>query len=304
MAWFEVVVVTNEAVAEAVGEALRPYAIDESVVREQLGDPADLAPMAMLPDVMVKVYLEEEDVTAALRAEIEAVVGEVGEAMAEWGTVSPPQWQRLTKQDWAYAWREHYHPLRVGERLWIKPSWYETADLPTGADDIVIELDPGMAFGTGTHATTQLCLKQVEKMLQPGQTVFDVGTGSGILTIAAAKLGASEVLAVDTEEEAIMATETNLARNGVVEGVRWLRGSLKDVSPGKWDVVVVNILATIIVTLFKEEDLWSYVGDCLILSGIVLAQEEMIQSLIAQVGGQIESVTEQEGWLCFVVRRS
>lgn len=149
--------------------------------------------------------------------------------------------------DWANEWRKHYHVQRVGRRLVIRPSWEPYVP---GPGDLVIQLDPGMAFGTGSHPTTVLCLQALEDVLRGGETVVDIGTGSGILAIAAARLGARRVLAVDIQDEAIAAARTNAAANGVDDVVQVERISaeaLADGSRSTFDVVVMNIVADVII---------------------------------------------------------
>jgi ribosomal protein L11 methyltransferase len=135
-----------------------------------------------------------------------------------------PRIRFLSEKDWAEAWKTHYDVLRVGRRLVIKPTWRDYDRLP---DDLVIELDPGMAFGSGLHPTTRLCLEALEDYLQPGTRVLDVGTGSGILAIAAARLGASQVLALDSDPLAVRVADENVVLNGVESVVRIEVGTVK-----------------------------------------------------------------------------
>jgi ribosomal protein L11 methyltransferase len=127
----------------------------------------------------------------------------------------------VAEEDWATAWKEFYHPMRFGRRLVVKPSWRV---FQAGPDDLVIELDPGMAFGTGLHQTTAMCLALLEDYVRPGATVLDQGTGSGILAIAAARLGARRVIAVDCSEVAVAAARENVARNGLSSAIQVLHG--------------------------------------------------------------------------------
>jgi ribosomal protein L11 methyltransferase len=194
MYWLEVSVVTDGEGAEAVAEALRPFAYQNGVVLEQLGDSHNPDPDALEPAVTVKIYLPEAEDTAARRRQIEEILYHLGRMYP----LPEPIFRQLKEEDWANAWKENYHPFRVGQRVWIRPSWLDKAD-EAQSDDIVLTLDPGMAFGTGLHPTTQLCLQALEQLVRSGMSVLDVGTGSGILAILAAMWGAARVGALHTD---------------------------------------------------------------------------------------------------------
>jgi len=161
-----------------------------------------------------------------------------------------PQYAVIDEQDWAEAWKVHYHPLRVGRHVFIRPLWIEAAGEP---GDVVIALDPGMAFGTGTHPSTQLVLEAAEDLLEtsPHATVLDLGCGSGILSVAAVRLGAGRVLACDIDPIAITATRNNAEANGVQDQIELREGSLSDLvqSGIQVQIALVNILAKTIVTM-------------------------------------------------------
>ncbi|MEI2612805.1 MAG: 50S ribosomal protein L11 methyltransferase [Candidatus Promineifilaceae bacterium] len=300
MYWLEVAIVTGEQVAEGVAAAVEPFAYQETVVLEQLGDPDDLNPNAMLPYVTVKFYVAETDDTPALRqAIIDKIAAIQPDFPAEFPTFRP-----LQEEDWANAWKVHYKPFKLGQRLWIQPSWEPAINAE--ADDIVLTLDPGMAFGTGLHATTQLCLALLEEVVQPGGRVLDVGTGSGILAIAAAKLGASSVVAIDNDPLAVAATQGNRAMNGVENQVQVWQGELATVPVEPYDVVVVNILAPIIILLLREGGLLNYVAPDghLILSGLINVQKEEVEAAVAAAGGIVRSARQDGDWLALHVQHS
>ncbi len=206
---------------------------------------------------------------------------------------------RLGQQDWAEAWKQHYHALRVGQRMMIVPAW-EQPDLE--ADDVAIWIEPGMAFGTGMHPSTRLALQLLERLLQPGQDVLDVGTGSGILSIAALKLGASHVLATDIDADAVAATMDNARRNSVQADLTTLVGSLPP--PRRYPLVCANILADVIADLLLHEELSAYVADdgVLILSGIIEQRRHVVDlALAARHMRVIDTVYEGE-WLALAAR--
>jgi ribosomal protein L11 methyltransferase len=307
MDWLEVSVVVDGEAAEAVAELLRPYAYQESVVLEQLGDMDDLDPNALEPVVTVKIYLPEQDDTPALRRRLEEILYHMGRLYP----MPPPAFRTLAETDWANAWKVHYQPFRIGRRIWIQPSWIEdeaVVDAETGArvqpDDVVLMLDPGMAFGTGLHPTTQSCLRALEQLVQPGMRVLDVGTGSGILGIAAARLGARRAAGVDTDSVAVQAAVANAANNGVADVFDIWQGALESVTERGWDVVVVNILAPVIVELLRTGDLLGYVAPTgrLVLSGIIDVQAPEVETAVMQAGGAVVERLVVRDWVTLVVR--
>jgi ribosomal protein L11 methyltransferase len=303
MNWLEVSLVTDGEGAEAVSEVLRPFAYQESVVLEQLGDESSLDPAAMLAAVTVKIYIPEDEDTPALRQRIQEILYYMGKLYPLPG----PQFRTLAEQDWANAWKAHYHPFRIGQRIWIRPSWIAPEAVPdVTEDDLVLVLDPGMAFGTGLHPTTQSCLIALEQLVRPGMRVLDAGTGSGILAIAAAQLGAAEVAAFDTDDLAVRATESNAAINDVSEQLHVWQGQLASVpdhtTHPQWDIVVVNILAPVILTLFKENDLLGYVAPTgrIVLSGIIDEQGASIVEALEGAGGRVEQVIQSGDWVTYI----
>jgi ribosomal protein L11 methyltransferase len=301
MYWLEVSVVTDGEGAEAVAEALRPFAYQNGVVLEQLGDENSLDPDALEPEVTVKIYLPEDEDTPQARRRIEEVVYHLGRLYP----LPEPIFRQLQEEDWANAWKENYHPFRVGRHVWIRPSWLDEQDEAEG-DDIVLTLDPGMAFGTGLHPTTQMCLQALEQWVQPGMSVLDVGTGSGILAILAAKLGAAQVMAVDTDELAVKTAVANAAQNQVADQISVQQGTLTTIRQRNWDVVVVNILAPVIIAMLEQDGLLDYVGENgrLILSGIIDEQMEEVMTAVHQAGGHVQQTFTIRDWVALLVSKA
>lgn len=302
MYWLEVGLTVDEETAELVAELLRPFAQDDNVVLEQMGDVNDLDPDALEPEVTVKIYIPGDEDSDLLRRQIEDCLSEADFLNAFPG----PQYKKLEEADWANAWKENYKPFRVGERLWIQPSWLDPEN--PDPDDIMIVLDPGMAFGTGTHETTQLCLMALEKYMTDGARVLDVGTGSGILAIGAAKLGAAEVVALDTDRQAVKATVENGRINQVSSAITAYEGSLAMVAPPKerWDLVLVNILAPVIITILEQDDLMGYLAENgrLILSGIITEQVDAVEQAVQAARGHLSERFEMGDWVALVVERN
>lgn len=298
MNWIEVRVITDGEAAEAVSEALRSFAYDQSVVIEQLGDMTRLEEDALEPHVTVKIYLPEDDRTDYVCRRVEEVLYFLGRLYP----IPAPTFHVLQEEDWANAWKVHYHPFRVGKRLWIQPSWQKAE--ATEGEDLLLTLDPGMAFGTGLHPTTQMCLQALEELVKPGMEVLDIGTGSGILAIAAAKLGAAHVLGVDIDPIAVQTALQNVQENGVEERMVIRQGGIADVPARPYTLVLVNILAPIIITFFRQHNLLSYVAPdgYLVLSGIIDQQLSEVAAAIQESAGTVVQTLTIRDWVALVVR--
>lgn len=217
---------------------------------------------------------------------------------------SPPTIALLKEEDWANSWKEHFKPARIGRRLVIKPSW-EAFSACEG--DIVLEVDPGMAFGTGTHPTTRLCLEALEKIFYKEEpfadkskklpTLLDVGTGSGILSIAAMKFGASGIKALDIDPEAVTVARENLALNGIHDQVEVATTPLCEIA-ATFDIIVANILAEELVRLAPELACRLKPGGILLLSGILNEKEELVIEGFSERNLALLEITREEEWSC------
>ncbi|MFU0825381.1 50S ribosomal protein L11 methyltransferase [Clostridium sp.] len=204
----------------------------------------------------------------------------------------------VNEEDWANNWKKYYKPTKIGERIVVKPTWEEySAD----KDEIVLELDPGMAFGTGTHQTTRLCVRALEKYVSNDAIVFDIGTGSGILAIAAAKLKAKKVVGVDLDPVAVDSAKKNSKLNNL-ENIEILHGNLIDVVEGKANIVVANILADIIKVLTEDVKSVLVDGGYFISSGIILDRKDDVIAKLEECGFKIEEVTVDGEWCCIIAK--
>lgn len=302
MYWLEVSVITDGEGAEAVAEKLRPFAYNDGVVLEQLGDMNSPDLEALATAVTVKIYLPEDEDTPQNRRRIEEVIYHLGRLYP----IPAPTYRKLEEEDWANAWKAHYHPFRVGHKIWIQPSWLEAASAEAGfnvqPDDVVLTLDPGMAFGTGLHPTTQMCLQALEKIVKSEDSVLDVGTGSGILGIAAAKLGATRLLGIDVDRIAVQTAVANTEMNAITN-FKLVQGTLDLLPLEKWNVVLANILAPVIIALLKDDDLLAYVAadGHLILSGIIDEQAADVKTAVVEAGGQVLETLAVRDWVTLVV---
>jgi ribosomal protein L11 methyltransferase len=216
------------------------------------------------------------------------------------GITARVTYHRIDEADWAEAWKEYFWPEKVSERIVVKPTW---RDYPAQADEIILEIDPGMAFGTGTHATTALCIQLIEAHLVAGNAFLDVGTGSGILMIAAAKLGAGEICGVDNDPVAVTVAEKNLLANGIAH-VRLVTGNLVEAIDRTFHVVAANILAEVILVLLHDVACVIKPGGLFICSGIIAAKKDAVLSALRDNGFAVVEILEKEGWVAIAARRT
>ena len=207
----------------------------------------------------------------------------------------------VNEKEWATAWKKYYKPVKVSQKITITPTWEEYT--PVSSDEIIIELDPGMAFGTGTHPTTVLSMQALETYLTSDDAVIDVGCGSGVLSIAAAKLGAKEVYAYDLDEIAVKSTQQNAKLNGLDNQIVVAQNNLLDHVNKQVNVIVSNILAEIIIRFV--DDAWdNLVSDGLfITSGIIQNKKQLVKDKLTEQGFEIIAVNEMEDWISIVARK-
>ncbi len=205
----------------------------------------------------------------------------------------------VEEEDWANAWKQYFKPQRIGERIIIKPSWEEFSP---ELGDLVVEMDPGMAFGTGLHATTRLCLRALEKRVKGGEAIADVGTGSGILGIAGILLGAQSAVCTDIDPLAVRIARENIERNHVTETVSAIEATLPP--PGTFEIVVANILPDVILGMAEELVAATKPGGLLIVSGIIEARTDDVKLGLVERGLTILAVETEGEWVAITAAKS
>ncbi len=205
------------------------------------------------------------------------------------------------EEEWATAWKKYYHPVKISERFTIVPTWEDYT--PVHTDELIIELDPGMAFGTGTHPTTVMCIQALERTVRKGDRVIDVGTGSGVLSVASALLGAEKVKALDLDEVAVNSAVNNVKLNKVEDRVTVAQNNLLDGVTEQADVIVANILADVILRFTKDAASLLKKGGYFITSGIILPKKEEMTAAFEKEGFEITEMLQMEDWLAFICRK-
>lgn len=307
--WIEVRVITKSEALEPIsgifyGLDCKGVAIEDPediLGREQGPLTWDFADINVLEHkgkfAVVKGYFSEEDnideIIAYINEKVEEikVLGiDVGEGKVEF--------EKMYEEDWANNWKKYYKPSKVGEKIVVKLIWeeYEAKD-----EELVVELDPGMAFGTGEHETTRMCIQALEKYVQKDSTVFDVGCGSGILAIAAAKLGAKLAVGVDLDPVAVESAKENVGFNNI-DNIEILHGNLIEVIDGKADIVVANIIAEIICILTEDVSRVIKPNGYFITSGIIHDRVEMVTNKLEECGFEVVKVNKDGEWNCIIAK--
>ena len=307
MDWTELSLYTNSVGAEVVSEYLRrngakgtqiidradipdpdkPHGYWELIDRKLLDD--------MPEDVVVKAWFpKDKDIPSLLEG------GQALPALCGFDLGSlTPSFQQVAEKDWSEYWKQFYKPFRMGERLVVKPSWETYEAQP---DDLVMELDPGMAFGTGTHETTALCVEMIEQYAAGG-SFLDIGAGSGILSIAAAKLGVAPVTAVDIDPMAVEVARENVRRNGLSDTISVIQGDLTQGLDKVYDMAAANILADVILLLLPSLHLVLKPGGVFLCSGIIKDREQDVLEGLKEHGYTVLETRQKKDWCAIAAKR-
>lgn len=299
--WLEISLTVDGELAEAVSEVLDRFVSNGVVIEssvefydeEDLGTPS--GPVKVFGYLTIDSELEEK------RERLEEALWHLGQIQA----LPVPQYREIQEENWMEAWKKNYKPVRIGKKLLILPAWMETIDPAR----LAVRIDPNMAFGTGTHPTTQLVMELLESYVQKDEGVIDIGCGSGILSITAVLLGAGSAIAVDIDSLAITATISNATANGVVDKIETGVGSVQEVLDGNFSykqapVVLANILAPIIIRLFEAgmSDLIEPDG-IIILSGILAEQADRVDTAAKKCGLTHVETKQMNDWVSMVYKK-
>ncbi len=288
MNWLEVGLTVEAEVAEALVEVLSRYAPHRVAV-----EPED---EPLVEKVTIYAYLPGDEELDKRRRQVEEALWHLGQLWP----LPTPTCKPLEDEDWMTVWQDRVSILRLGERVVIKPAWQRYAP---AAGEIVLEMDSGMAFGTGLHPTTQLCVAALEKLVRPGMRILDLGTGTGILSLVAAQLAPVEILAVDHDSDAIAVARRNFRVNHVTQGIHLLRGSLSDVN-STHDLILANLLTPIIIRMAHAglaERLRR--NGFLIASGILVEQLVEVTAVLERNGLQVTETCQKGDWVALIAKR-
>ena len=307
--WLEVKVITKSEAIEPItgifytldvkGVAIEDP--DDILKREQGALTWDFADINILEykgeAAVVKGYFSIEDEAETIVSFIKNRIEEIKSLGIDVGE-GKVLYAKVKEEDWANNWKKYYKPTKIGANIVVKPIWEEYIK---ASDEIVLELDPGMAFGTGTHETTRMCVEAIEKYVESNMDVFDIGTGSGILAIAAAMLGAKKVVGVDLDPVAVDSARENIKFNNL-NNIEVLEGNLIDVVQGKADIVVANIIAEIICLLTEDVKKVLKEGGLFITSGIIHDRRDMVIDKLQKEGFEIVEVNKDGEWNCIIAK--
>jgi len=302
MNWLEVSLTVDGELAESVADVLARFAPNGVMTEQGVRFVNDEDEGTATGPITVRAYLEVNDQLEETRQKIEESLYYLGMITP----VPPPTYKQIADQNWMEAWKQHYKPILIGEGLLILPAWLESPD----PKRIPIKIDPGMAFGTGTHPTTQLCLELMERsVISNWKLVIDVGCGSGILSIAALKLGADKVLGVDIDMESVKNSRENADLNGIGEELMLGQGSVTEILQGNFPfksapLVVANILAPVLIRLFDAglADLIEPNGE-IILSGILDHQAESVIEAGQAKGLKRGETRQMKDWVAISMKK-
>ena len=249
--------------------------------------------------VTVSAYYPEDEELSGRLSTIKEGLSEIEKRIGSF-QVGQLRFRKVSEKDWANEWKQYFHTTKIGSQIVIKPDWESYT--PT-AEEKVIELDPGMAFGTGTHATTRMCIERLEELVTPNIDVYDVGTGSGILAMTAALMGARSIHAIDIDGKAVEVAKENIAKNHLSNRITVKKGNLLDDADEKADLIVANIIADIIITLLPDAFKKLRQGGLFLASGVIKERLCYVEKAARQHGFTVLDVKNRAGWTAITMRK-
>ena len=293
MKWIELTVEVPPEYAEPISEIFHRYGHGGVAIEQEAGHNPDEGEEPPVPKfVTVKTYLPEDNTTERRRNQIDIGV----RLVAHFADISPLKERSIEEEDWQNAWKEHFHPLRIGQRIVICPTWRE---FDASESDIIINLDPGMAFGTGHHPTTRTCIEILERETKAGDRILDVGCGSGILSVVAVKLGAASAVGLEIDPVAARAGEENARINGLEDKIQIVQGTLPSpmAEARGFDIVAANISARVVTDLAEHLINTLAIGGKLIAGGIIEPHVEGVVEALTAVGATVDETFVDRDWV-------
>ncbi|ADU29853.1 50S ribosomal protein L11 methyltransferase [Evansella cellulosilytica] len=311
MKWSEICIHTTQEAVEPVGNILHEAGASGVVIEDphdlvkvwdtNFGEVYELSPEDYPEEgVIMKAYLPVNSFLGETVEEIKEAINQLLIYDIDIGH-NKVTLSEVNEEEWATAWKKYYKPVKVSENITITPTWEEYEKVHE--KELIIELDPGMAFGTGTHPTTVLCIQALEKHLKLGDTVVDVGTGSGVLSIAAAKLGAQHILALDLDDVAVKAANLNVKLNRVQDRIDVKQSNLLEKVESNPTLIIANILAEVIVKMTDDAFGCLQPGGKIITSGIIQGKRSFVKDALIKSGFEVCEVVEMEDWLAIIAKK-
>ena len=309
MNWMEIVVQTSHTATEAVADIFQEYGSGGVVIEDPkllnfyinsgLWDCTDLQTVEEADIVTIKTYFPINEQLKTTLSEIKTALTELEQRVPN-SVQGDFLYREVNEEDWSTSWKQYFHPIRVGNKIIIKPTW---EDYQAQEGDLVIELDPGMAFGTGTHHTTNLCIEKLEELDLNHKLVFDVGAGSGILSLVSAKLGAGRVVAIELDKVAVKVAKENIVLNNLTDKVIVKEGDLLTVVNEQADVIVANIVAKVIIGLLPDVPKKLKLDGLFLASGIISEHVDAVCQKAREVGLHVIEIKEKGDWVMILMCR-
>ncbi|AOV07909.1 50S ribosomal protein L11 methyltransferase [Sporosarcina ureilytica] len=311
MKWSEIAIHTTHAATEAVANIFHEAGASGVIIEDSnepnlprenvFGEIFELDKKKFPSEgVIVKAYLPVNSFLIETMKDIEQSIAELPRYGLDVG-LNKIKTSEVDEEDWATAWKQYYHPVKISGRFTIVPTWEDYT--PVESDELIVELDPGMAFGTGTHPTTVMCMQALEKYVQKGNTVVDVGTGSGVLSIGAAMLGAKSVYALDLDEVAVVAAKENIRLNKVDATVHVAQGNLLESIDFEPNIIIANILADVIMSFSQDAADLLPADGLFIVSGIIEEKRDEVKADLTEKGFEIIESVLMEDWVALIAKK-